>query len=259
VSGRIAVAGATGVVGRLLVDVLRERGSTVVPLARATGVDLATGQGLDDALVGVEAVVDVSNRTTAKAGASIDYFSRATTTVLQAEQRHGVRHHVVLSIVGVDSVRYGYYAGKLEQERLTEAGPVPFTILRATQFHEFAEQMLGRMRLGPVAIVPRIVVQPIAAAEVAQRLADLVEAGPSGRVLDLAGPGQHTLLEMTRKVCRANGQPTLLIPVKVPGPGGRLMTEGGLLPQGQFDIGQLTFDDWLAGRSHQPSSDHGDG
>ncbi|HEX5993982.1 MAG TPA: NAD(P)H-binding protein [Jiangellales bacterium] len=248
-SRRIAVAGATGVVGRALVEILRARGRPVVPMSRATGVDLAKNQGLHAALAGVDTVVDVSSRTTGRAGPSIDYFGHATRNLLEAERHHGVGHHVVLSIVGTDRVQSGYYEGKLVQERLTMAAPVPFTILRATQFHEFAEQMLRRMRIGPVAIVPKIVMQPVAAYEVAQRLADLVEAGPSGRVPDMAGPQRHTLLEMTRKACRANGDGAVLVPVRIPGPGGRLMANGGLLPDGRFDCGQLTFDDWLARRS----------
>jgi uncharacterized protein YbjT (DUF2867 family) len=245
---RVAVAGATGVQGRALVEILRARGCAVVAMSRATGVDLADGRGLDDALAGVDTVVDVSGRGTTRAGPSVDYFGRATTNLLAAERRHGVGHHVVLSIVGIDRVGSGYYAGKCLQERLTLAGSVPFTILRTTQFHEFAEQMLGRTRAGRLAIVPTMVIQPIAAREVAQRLADLVHSGPSGRVPDMAGPRRHTLLGMTRKICHATGERVLLIPAGIPGRGGRLMAHGGLLPEGRFDRGRITFDDWLVRR-----------
>ena len=150
---RIAVAGGTGVVGRHVVEALAAAGCEPVVLARSTGVDLVSGAGLDAALTGARAVVDVSNVATQRRSASVGFFTAATSALLAAGARAGVRHHVVLSIVGVDRVDTGYYAGKRRQEELVLAGGVPATVLRATQFHEFADQVLAIAR-GPVAPVP---------------------------------------------------------------------------------------------------------
>jgi uncharacterized protein YbjT (DUF2867 family) len=139
---KVAVAGGTGVVGRHVVDVARERGHDVVVLARAEGVDLTTGAGLAERLVGVDAVVDVTSVGTQKR-AEAEAFFGAVTRNLQAA---GAAHVVALSIVGIDDVDTGYYAGKRLQERLLTEGAVPWSVLRATQFHEFAEQVLHFVR-----------------------------------------------------------------------------------------------------------------
>src|SRR5215210_4752095 len=141
---RIAVAGGTGVVGAYVVEALGRRGHEPVVLARSRGVDVVSGDGVATALRDVEAVVDVTNRVTLNRRKARDFFSTTTRRLLEAERSAGVRHHVVLSIVGVDRVDTGYYAAKLAQEELVRGDAVPFTILRATQFHEFPGQLLRR-------------------------------------------------------------------------------------------------------------------
>src|SRR4051794_28973559 len=148
---RVAVAGGTGVVGRHVVDALLGAGHTPVTLSRGRGVNLVTGLGLDEAVDGAAAVIDVSNIVTTSRAKSRRFFETATTNLLNAGCRAGVSHHVVLSIVGVDRVKFGYYEGKLRQEELALAGPVPATVLRSTQFHEFPGQILDRVP-GPVAV-----------------------------------------------------------------------------------------------------------
>ena len=174
-SMRVAIAGGTGLMGGLVVDDATARGHEVVVLARSRGVDLVTGAGVDAALRGADAVVDVTNVGTMKADASTDFFETATRTLLAAEQRAGVERHVALSIVGVERAPFDYYAGKRAQEVAIEAGPVPWTILRATQFHEFAEQIYATAHAGPLHLAPKMRTQPIAAREVAA-------PGGSGRV-----------------------------------------------------------------------------
>jgi uncharacterized protein YbjT (DUF2867 family) len=243
---RVAVAGGTGVVGGHVVASLERRGHEAVVLSRSRGVDLLTGRGLDEALTATDAVVDVSNVTTLNRRTAVDFFSRSAARLSEAEVRAGVRHHVVLSIVGVDRVDSGYYAGKLAQEAAVRDGPVPFTILRATQFHEFAAQVLDRTR-GPVALVPRMRVQPVAAVEVGERLAALAEAPlAGGYVPELAGPEVHDLGRLARRVARARRRRRLVVTVPVPGAAGRAMSGGALLPRGETTLGTLTFDDWLA-------------
>ncbi|NPC98222.1 SDR family oxidoreductase [Nocardioides sp. zg-DK7169] len=242
----IAVAGATGVVGSHVVDVARGRGHEVVPLARSRGVDLTTGAGLDGLLAGVDAVVDVTSvRTQRRAGAEA-FFGGVTRTLLAAEQEAGVGHHVALSIVGVDDVASGYYRGKQLQERLVGAAPHG-SILRATQFHEFAEQVLGFASLGPVSLVPRMLSQPVAADEVATALVTLAEAGPSGRVPDLAGPERLDMVDLARRVSEARGLGRRVVGVPLPGAGGRAMRSGLLCPTGEGPRGTTTFAQWLAG------------
>jgi uncharacterized protein YbjT (DUF2867 family) len=242
---KIAVAGGTGVLGHHVVDVARQRRHEVVVLTRSEGVDLTGGDGLAERLTGVDAVIDAtSTRTQSKAKAE-EFFGAITRNLLEAEQAAGVGHHVVVSIVGIDEVPSGYYQGKLLQERLVTEGRVPWSILRATQFHEFAEQALGFVRVGPFSLVPRMLSQPIAAAEVAEALVDLAEAGPSGRVPDLAGPEPLQMVELSRQVSRARGLGRRVVGLHVPGAMGKGLRSGGLLPTTDGPRGRQTFAEWL--------------
>ena len=188
---RIAVAGGTGVVGRHVVAALAARGAEPVVLSRAAGVDLVTGQGLDAALEGVGAVVDASGTRTQRRATAVAFFTTVTRHLLAAGQRAGVRHHVALSIIGIDRVESGYYAGKQAQEQAVLSGPLPATVLHTTQFHEFAAQVLALVP-GPVAPVPVLRVQPVAAREVAAALADLALApAPSAPAHAPSSPGRR--------------------------------------------------------------------
>ena len=244
---RVAVAGGTGLVGRHVVEALRGAGHDPVVLARSCGVDLTSGTGLDQALIGVDVVVDVSNVFTASRRVSVAFFTASTQHLLDAGRRAGVRHHVALSIVGVDRVDTGYYAGKLAQEELVLAGPLPATVLRATQFHEFAGQLLARSH-GPLAVVPRMRVQPVAAREVGQALVGIVLTGPAGRAPDLAGPAEHELVDLARQVLRAHRSRRRVLPVRLPGRAGQAMASGALLPVGvgPGQRGRQSFAEWLA-------------
>lgn len=244
---KIAVAGATGVVGRHVVAVARARGHEVVELARSRGVDLTTGAGLADHLDGVDAVVDVTSVATQKQAEAEAFFGGVTRTLLAAEAAAGVGHHVALSIVGIDEVTTGYYLGKRLQERLVREGGVGWSVLRATQFHEFAEQALGFVRVGPFSLVPRMLSQPVAAVEVAEALVDLSEAGPSGRVADLAGPERLQMVDLARRVSRARGLGRRVVGVPLPGAAGRGMRDGSLCASSDGPRGRVTFDAWLAG------------
>lgn len=242
---RVAVAGGTGLVGRYVVEELAAAGHEPVVLARSRGVDLVTGAGLDAAMKGVQAVIDVSNLTTTSAKKSIAFFDVVSRHLLDAGARAGVGHHVALSIVGIDRVGMGYYQGKLRQEEVVRGGPTPWTVLRATQFHEFAQQILDRVP-GPLAIMPRMRTQPVAAREVAQHLVQLALAPPQGMAPDLAGPRVEQLVDMARRLLRARHQHRLLLPVRLPGATGAAMTGDGQLPTGPGSRGRQTFDEWLA-------------
>jgi uncharacterized protein YbjT (DUF2867 family) len=244
---KIAVAGATGVVGQHVVAVARARGHEVVGLARSRGVDLTTGEGLAARLEGVDAVVDVTSVATQDQQEAEAFFGGVTRTLLAAEEAAGVGHHVALSIVGIDDVPTGYYRGKQLQEKVLREGRVGWSVLRATQFHEFAEQVLSFVRVGPVSLVPRMLSQPVAAVEVAEALVELAAAGPSGRVPDLAGPERLAMVELARRVSRARGLGRRVVGVPLPGATGRGMRDGSLCPSEPGPRGRITFDAWLAG------------
>jgi uncharacterized protein YbjT (DUF2867 family) len=253
---RVAVAGGTGLIGRHLVALLEEGGHEPVVLARSRGVDITTGSGLQNALAGAEAVIDVSNVSTLSKKRSVQFFTAGTEHLLAAGARAGVKHHLALSIVGIDRVRWGYYQGKRIQEELIAAGALPWTVLRATQFHEFAGQLLDRSP-GPLVVVPRMPVRPVAAREVAHRLVALATGPVIGLAPEIAGPEVHELPDLVRQVLRSRGQRRIVVPVRIPG--GRGAAHGGLLPAGEFTAGIQTFADWLrsdgssAGRPDRPS------
>ncbi len=241
----IAVAGGTGTVGAMVVEEVRRAGATPIVIARSHGVDLLTGAGLTGALEGVDAVIDVSNVNALGAKQSIGFFEAATGHLLLAGKAAGVRHHVALSIVGCDRVDLPYYRGKRRQEELVAAGPVPWSVLRATQFHEFAGQMVARSPK-PFALALRMRSQPIAAREVAVVLVAAALGEPAGLLPDLGGPRPENMGRMVRDVVRARGERRLVVPVPMAGRVGRQVEEGGLLPGPGATLGRMTFDDWLA-------------
>ena len=241
---RMAVAGGTGLVGRYVVTELIDAGHDPVVLSRTQGVDLASGSGLDQALADAHVLIDVSNVATLSRKRSVAFFTAATRNLQEAGVRAGVRHHLVLSIVGVDRVDSGYYAGKRAQEELALAGPIDASVLRTTQFHEFAQQMLARGR-GRVAVVPRRRIQPIAAREVANALVTLALGPPVGHAPELAGPEEQQLVDMVRRLVAARGLRRRLLPIRAPGAAGRAMADGELLPTEPGPRGRQTFAEWL--------------
>ncbi|HEY6793386.1 MAG TPA: NAD(P)H-binding protein [Kineosporiaceae bacterium] len=241
---RIAVAGGTGVVGRWVVRRLEQGGHQTVVLSRRHGVDLTTATGLDGALAGCSAIIDVSNVATNRRRAAEEFFGTVTGHLLRAGERAGVGHLVALSIVGIDRVGFGYYAGKRRQEAVLAAGPLPWTVLRATQFHEFAGQFLDRVR-GPVVPVPRLLSQPVAAAEVAGRLVELVVGPAQAMAPPIAGPDVLQLPDMVRRVLRVRGSRRRVVPVPLPGAAGRAARAGALLPDGPCQLGAQTFAEFV--------------
>jgi uncharacterized protein YbjT (DUF2867 family) len=243
---RIAIAGATGRIGQLTAAVLESAGHQVVPVSRKDGVDAYTGAGLDDALRGAGAVIDVTNTPSADEAEVVDFFGTITSNLLAAGERAGVRHHVLLSIVGIDhGQRVTHYAGKREQERLVSAGPVPWSIVRATQFHDFAAMVAGWTEQDGTATIAPLLVQPIAPADVADALADVATGAPLRATIDIAGPRTEDLVDMARRTFGARGQDITLVPTwrGVLGPD---MAGEVLLPGGGARLGPTTFDDWLA-------------
>jgi uncharacterized protein YbjT (DUF2867 family) len=239
---RIAVAGGTGVVGRHVVEAASAAGHEVVVLARSAGVDTRTGEGLASALAGIEAVIDATNAGTTEEAPATEFFTAATATLQRIGAEQGVRHLVVLSIVGIDRVATGYYAAKLAHEQAALAGPVPVTILRATQFHEFSAQMIAWNRDGSVARIPNLHIQPVAARTVGRALVEAATEAPQGRVRDLGGPEQGDLVTFASRLSER-----LDLGVEVQAlPSAEVPAAGALIPGDDARIEGPSFEQWLA-------------
>ena len=242
---KVAVAGGTGVSGSYAAEAARDAGHEVVVLSRAQGVDVYTGAGLADVLTGVDVVVDSVNNTSVRGSVAEDFFTTTSRRLQDCGAAAGVSHIVTLSIVGIDRASgYGYYRAKLAQEKAVTEGPVPVTILRATQFHEFPAQLLQRAKVGPVAMVPRMRSQPVAARTVGQHLARLAVQRPGGTV-ELAGPEVHDMVDLARRLLAARGRSTKVVPLKLPGEVASQLRGGALLPGQGATIDGPTFDEWL--------------
>ncbi|CRZ15547.1 SDR family oxidoreductase [Mycolicibacterium neworleansense] len=243
---RIAVAGATGNIGARVVAALQGAGHDVVAISRSNGVDLSTGEGLDAALTGVQAVVDAISAPPTDRDSTVHYLGAATRNLLAAEERAGVAHHVLLSIVGIHDIEGNpHYAGKREQERLIEAGPVPWTIVPATQFHDFAEMVVGWTEQDGSAAIAPLLVQPIDPDDVAAVLAEVVVGAPQGRYTDVAGPQTQDLVDMARRTLAVRGREVTLVPTWS-SVFGVQMAGNALLPGQGARIAPTTFEQWLS-------------
>ena len=243
---RIAVAGATGRIGQLTIASLQHAGHQAVKISRRAGVDAYTGDGLADALRGADAVIDSTNTGSQDREQVIDFFGTVTRNLLAAEEAAGVRHHVLLSIVGLDkNGRAPHYDGKREQERLVSAGPVPWSIVRVTQFHDFAAMVAGWTQQDGAATIAPLLIQPIAQADVAAVLAEVAAGAPLNDRLDVAGPETQDLVDMARRTFAARGQDITLVPTwrGVFGPD---MAGEVLLPGAGARLTSGTFGEWLA-------------
>lgn len=247
---RIAVVGATGRVGRHVVQVLEERGYPVVSISRSTGADVVTGAGLAEALAGVEVVIDVSSMSSLDQEAVTEFFTATARNLHRAGQQAGVHRMVVISIIGIDGSTAGYYAAKLVHEKEAMAGPVPTWIVRAAQFHEFVEQLVGWGTQGDVAYLPRMRIQPVAARIVAEKLVDVATAadpGAAGKPYpEIAGPQAETLADAARLLAARRGAPARIEEVSDPAnPDRELFENGGMLPGPHATLAGPTYAEWL--------------
>jgi uncharacterized protein YbjT (DUF2867 family) len=241
---KIAVAGATGRVGRHIVDLLAAGGHDVVAISRATGVDVLDGAGLAAALTGAESVVDVTTTPTPDEQAATEFFTTAARNLHEAGARAGVQRMIAVSIIGTDRIPGGYNAAKVAQERAVLEGPIPARIVRAAQFHEFVEQVVEWGREGDVSHVPKMRTQLVAARTVAEAIADLAvdrDSAP-GPVLEIAGPREESMVEAARLLVARRGDP-----VRIEGATWADGYESGaLLPGLGATLAGPTFEEWLA-------------
>jgi uncharacterized protein YbjT (DUF2867 family) len=249
---KIAVAGATGRVGRHVVDVLEAGGHDVVAMSRSSGADVITGEGLAEALAGLECVIDVATWPSPEEQAATDFFTTAARNLHEFGERAGVRRMVVVSIIGTDRLSGGYNAAKVAHERAMESGPIPVRILRAAQFHEFVAQLVDWGRRGDVSYVPKMRTQLVAARSVAEALAELAtdpEAAPGSSeapIPELAGPREESLAEMATLLAARRGEPVRIEEVSDPeDPDSELYATGALLPGPDATLAGPTFAEWL--------------
>jgi uncharacterized protein YbjT (DUF2867 family) len=249
---KIAVAGATGRVGRHVVDILEDDGHDVVAMSRARGVDIITGEGLAEALTGVEAVVDAATGPSPEEQAATEFFTTAARNLHEAGERAGVRRMVVVSIIGADRFSGGYGAAKVAHEQAMLSGPIPARVLRAAQFHEFVAQLMEWGARGDVTYVPRMRTQLVAAETVAQALADLA-TGPDpapaaeASILEIAGPREESLADAAALLATRRGDTARVEEVSDPAdPAHVVYASGALLPGPEAILAGPTFAEWLA-------------
>ena len=242
---KIVVIGGSGLIGKKLIPILRERGHDAVPASPSSGVNAVTGEGLAGALAGADVVVDVTNAPSWEDAAVLAFFEASTRNLLAAGKAAGVGHHVALSVVGADRIPdSGYLRAKLAQERLIAAGGVPYTVLRATQFFEVLGGIAGPPA-GDTVRLPTAPMQPLAADDVAAALADIVVGAPVNGVVELAGPESLPIAEFVRRFLTATGDERKVVADPQARYFGAALDGRGLNPGDGSRLGPTRFDDWL--------------
>ncbi|KUM80166.1 SDR family oxidoreductase [Streptomyces curacoi] len=242
---KIVVVGGTGLIGSQVVALLRDRGHEAVAAAPSTGVNTLTGEGLAEALKGADVVVDVSNSPSFETEAALDFFTRSARHLIEAEKDAGVRHHVTLSIVGVDQVPdYGYYRAKVAQEEAVRGSGVPYSIVRATQFFEFIAPVMGMSTEGAQVRLPSTRLRPIASADVAAAVAEAAQGEPSNGVRDVAGPEVHRLDRLGELTLAAKPDGRTVVTDETAGLFAG-MPDGVLVGDGTAHLASTRYEDWL--------------
>jgi uncharacterized protein YbjT (DUF2867 family) len=242
---KIVVIGGSGLIGKKLIPLLRERGHEAVSASPSSGVNTITGEGLGKALAAAQVVVDVTNAPSWEDKAVLEFFETSTRNILAAEAAAGVKHHVALSVVGADRIPdSGYLRAKVAQEKLIKAGGVPYTILRATQFFEF----LGAIA-GPGADTVRVSaapMQPLAADDVAAAVADVAVGSPANGILEVAGPESESIAAFVGKALAASGDTRSVVADPQAPYYGAVLDKHGLTPRGANPrIAPTRFEVWL--------------
>jgi uncharacterized protein YbjT (DUF2867 family) len=244
---RIVVIGGTGRIGSKLVHSLTEHGHDAIAAAPSTGVNTLTGEGLADAVKGADVVVDVSNSPTLD-GAAKAFFNTATPNILAAEAAAGVAHHVALSVVGTEILARDseYFEAKLAQEKLIGAGPVPYTIVRATQFYDFLGAIADASAVGDTIHLPSALIQPMAPADVAEAVAIAAVGAPVNGITEVGGPQAYTLPAIISAVMAARGDSREVLADPDATYWGIHIDERTLVPGADAALFDTRFEDWLS-------------
>jgi uncharacterized protein YbjT (DUF2867 family) len=242
---KIAVIGGTGLIGSQVVTILNAGGHEAVPHSPSTGLDLLSGQGLPEALEGADVVVNLSNSPTFD-DASPAFFRTTMDNLLAAADRAGVGHAVILSIVGAEKVPgLAYYRAKVLQEDILKAGPVPYSIVRATQFFEFMNSVLSWTADENTVRLPATLVQPMAAAEIAQAVAEVCVGAPLQGTRNIAGPEVFGLDELGKITLAAHGDQRTVVTDNTAGMFAAAAGDA-LIAEADAVLGKITYQEWLA-------------
>jgi uncharacterized protein YbjT (DUF2867 family) len=250
---KIVVIGGTGLIGSKLVAKLRDDGHDAVAAALPQ-VNTLTGEGLAEALSGADVVVDVSNSPSLEDAAVLNFFQTSTRNLLAAEAKEGVRHHVALSVVGTERLlESGYFRAKIAQEELIKAGPIPYSIVHATQFFEFVKSIADSATTGDVVKLSSALIQPMAADDVASAVGRVAVGPPINGVVEVAGPEQFRLDGLIRLGLAAKRDPREVISDPEARYFGARLRERTLLPGAGATLASTRFEDWIAPSVPQPA------
>jgi uncharacterized protein YbjT (DUF2867 family) len=252
---KIVVIGGTGLIGSKLVKQLREHGQEVLAASPSSGVNSITGEGLAQAFQGAAAVVDVTNSPSWEDAAVMKFFETSTRNLLAYGKTAGVRHHVALSVVGTDRLlESGFFRAKLSQENLVKASGIPYTIVRATQFFEFAKSIADLSTQGNQVRLPSVLFQPMAAEDVASALRGIAVSTPANGMVEIGGPEKFRLDELIRRDLAARHDPREVIADSHARYYGIAVSERSLLPNDDARLGPTSFEDWLQATIQAPKT-----
>ncbi len=242
---KVVVIGGTGLIGSKTVDILRKGSHEVVAASPKSGVNTLTGEGLKEAMAGAQVAIDLANSPSFEDKAVLDFFQASGRNLLAAEAAADVRHHVALSIVGIDRTDNGYFRAKVAQERLIETSGVPYTVIRSTQFLEFLGAIADSSADGNRVKLPPCLFQPIAADDVAAIVADVALAAPRNGIVEIAGPERAPFNEIVARYLKAVRDPREVVrDPKARYWGGRV-EERSLVPLGEARLGRIGLDEWV--------------
>lgn len=243
---KVVVIGGGGLIGKKLVSKLQELGHEAVAASPSSGVNAVTGEGLAEALVGAQVVVDVTNSPSFEDAAVLEFFLESSRNLLAAEADAGVGHHVAVSIVGASRIPdSGYMRAKVAQEKLIQCAAIPYTIVRATQFFEFIETIIAQFPTdGQTVHLPSAFIQPIGSDDVVAALVDITLAAPVNSIIDLAGPDRFRFEEIIRQFLSATHDSRQVVVDSHARYFGAALNDQ-LVPQGNSRIGSTHFEDWL--------------
>jgi uncharacterized protein YbjT (DUF2867 family) len=243
---KLVIVGGTGLIGSKLVPVLREQGHEAVPASPGTGVNTLTGEGLAEALHGASVVVDVSNSPSFEDTAVMEFFTTSTRNLLREAGIAGVSHYVALSVVGTERMPGSpYFRAKNAQETLIKSAGLPFSIVHATQFFEFVERIADQATEGTTVRVPPVLIQPMAADEVARAVASIAVATPVNGAVEVAGPQRFRFDELIRQSLGARNDPRTVIADPQARYFGAELDEHSLIPAADARLGEIRFEEWL--------------
>lgn len=249
---KIAVIGGTGLIGKKLVNKLTALSHEVVAASPASGVNTITGEGLNDALNGVTVVVDVTNPPFFKGESAIEFFETSGRNLLAAAAKAGVKHHVVLSVVGTGGLQAsGYFRAKQAQENLVKLSGIPYTIIHSTQFFEFVGAIARAGIQGDIIRMPPAFIQPIASDDVVAAMADIIAADPVNSTIEIAGPEKFRMDELVRKYLAVmKDERDVITDMKALYFGAEL-NEGSLVPAEGSRKGAMRYEEWIGQPENQ--------